>query len=184
MYLFVKKITSHLYTFFCLDTVFSRYSEVAYLIISLTKNCKNKALRTKGLWVAYFVLNRYRWRLETCQQAKTSKSGHAIFFSFFRRVRATSMTQRRVEKNRVHFWTFSPVSVTKNISKYRNESLKLGLQLRSSGLSNCWRWISEQFMALFGKFKIVEKQNSGWQTAVFSWNMWGSDHRWKLGTHR
>ena len=35
---------------------------------------------------------------------------------FFRRVRATSMTQRRVENNRVHFWTFSPVSVkgTKN----------------------------------------------------------------------
>ena len=40
--------------------------------------------------------------LETCQQAKTSKSGQAIFF-FFRRVRATSMTQRRVENTRVHF---------------------------------------------------------------------------------
>ena len=35
----------------------------------------------------------------------------AFFFSFFRRVRATSMTQRRVENARVHFWTFSPVSV-------------------------------------------------------------------------
>ena len=30
---------------------------------------------------------------------------------FFRRGRATSMTQRRVENTRVHFWTFSPVSV-------------------------------------------------------------------------
>ena len=30
---------------------------------------------------------------------------------FFRRVRATSMTQRRVGNTRVHFWTFSPVSV-------------------------------------------------------------------------
>ena len=30
---------------------------------------------------------------------------------FFQRVRATSMTQRRVENTRVHFWTFSPVSV-------------------------------------------------------------------------
>ena len=49
--------------------------------------------------------------LETNPQAKTSKSGHAILFSFFRRVRATSMTQRRVENTRVHFWTFSPVSV-------------------------------------------------------------------------
>ena len=56
-------------------------------------------------------INRYRRWLETCPQAKTSKSGHAIFFSFFRCVRATSMTQRRVENTRVHFWTFSPVSV-------------------------------------------------------------------------
>ena len=33
------------------------------------------------------------------------------FLLFFRRVRATSMTRRRVENTRVHFWTFSPVSV-------------------------------------------------------------------------
>ena len=39
-------------------------------------------------------LNRYRRGLETCPQAKTSKNGHAIFFSFLRRVRATSMTGR------------------------------------------------------------------------------------------
>ena len=38
--------------------------------------------------------NRYRRGLETCTQAKTFKSGHAIFFLFFRRVRATSMTQK------------------------------------------------------------------------------------------
>ena len=63
-----------------------------------------KSLKVKGL-------NRYRRGLETFQQAKTSKSGHAIFFSFFRRVRAMSMTQRRVENTRVHFWTFSHVSV-------------------------------------------------------------------------
>ena len=42
---------------------------------------------------------------------KTSIRGHAIFFSFFRRVRATSKTRRRVENTRVHFWKFSPVSV-------------------------------------------------------------------------
>ena len=30
---------------------------------------------------------------------------------FFRRVRATSMTQRRVENTSVYFWMFSPVSV-------------------------------------------------------------------------
>ena len=56
------------------------------------------------------TLNRYRRGLEICPQAKTSKSGH-IFFFFFRRVRATSMTQHRVENTRVHFKTFSPVSV-------------------------------------------------------------------------
>ena len=40
-------------------------------------------------------INRYRRGLETCPQAKTSKGGHAIFFYFFRRVRATSMTQSK-----------------------------------------------------------------------------------------
>ena len=60
--------------------------------------------------------NRYRRGLETCPQAKTSIKGHAIFFSFFPTrprlgLRATSMTQRRVENTRVHFWTFLPVSV-------------------------------------------------------------------------
>ena len=50
-----------------------------------------------------YGLNRYRRGLETCPQARRSKSGHAIVFSFFRRVRATSMTQRRVENTRDHF---------------------------------------------------------------------------------
>ena len=57
------------------------------------------------------VVNRYRRGLETCPQAKTSKSGHAISSLFSRRVRATSITQRRVENTRVHFWTVSPKSV-------------------------------------------------------------------------
>ena len=65
-----------------------------------------------------FGVNRYRRELETCPQTKTSKSGHAIFFSFFRRVRATSMTHRRVENTRVHFWTFSPVSVCLVVISY------------------------------------------------------------------
>ena len=58
-----------------------------------------------------YGLNRYRRGLETCPQAKTSKGGHAIVFSCFQRVRATRTTQRRVKNTRVHFWTFSPVSV-------------------------------------------------------------------------
>ena len=56
-------------------------------------------------------VNRCRRGLETCPQANLAKMSHAIFFSFFQRVRATSMTQHRVENTRVHFWTFSPVSV-------------------------------------------------------------------------
>ena len=43
-----------------------------------------------------YDLNRYRRGLETCPQA--------------------SITQRRVENTRVHFWTFSPVSVNKMCS--------------------------------------------------------------------
>ena len=69
-------------------------------------------------------LNRYRRGLEICPQAKTLKrerSATRLFSSLFlRRVRATSMTQRRVENTRVHFWTFSPVSV-----KIENEGQKM-----------------------------------------------------------
>ena len=65
----------------------------------------------RDIFTSVFQLHRYRRGLETCPQAKSSKSGHAIFFFFFRRFPATSMTQRRVENSRVHFWTFSPVSV-------------------------------------------------------------------------
>ena len=53
-----------------------------------------------------------------------SKSGQGIFFSLFRRVRAASMTQRRVEHTRDHFWTFSPVSVndqTTNLKRLKAE---------------------------------------------------------------
>ena len=67
----------------------------------------------------WLEVNRYRRGLETCPQVKTSKSGHAIFYSFLRRVRATSMTQRRVENTRVHVWTFSLVSVKLTIFEPR-----------------------------------------------------------------
>ena len=32
------------------------------------------------LYINIVNLNRYKWGLETCQQAKTSKSGHTILF--------------------------------------------------------------------------------------------------------
>ena len=43
----------------------------------------------------------------------STKVDASIFF-FFRRVRATSVTQRRVENSRVHFGADSPVSVKLN----------------------------------------------------------------------
>ena len=41
---------------------------------------KMNLFKARCVW----AINRYRRGLETCPQAKTSKSGHAIFFSFFR----------------------------------------------------------------------------------------------------
>ena len=47
----------------------------------------------------------------------------ALFSSlFFQRVRAMSMTQRRVEYTRVHFWTFSTVSVKVHLNDFRQPS--------------------------------------------------------------
>ena len=63
-----------------------------------SKSC-SKSLTDKGE-VSKLVYRRKRPKVDT------------LFSSlFFRRVPATSMTQRRVENTRVHFWTFSPVSV-------------------------------------------------------------------------
>ena len=45
------------------------------------------------------------------KRSKVNAAPPRYFLLFFRRVRATSMTQRRVENTRVHFWTFSRVSV-------------------------------------------------------------------------
>ena len=69
------------------------------------------------LWRTFFSspASVNRRGLETGPQAKKSKSERSattLFSSlFFRRVRATRMTQCRVENTRVHLWTFSPVSV-------------------------------------------------------------------------
>ena len=45
------------------------------------------------------------------KRSKVIAAPSRYFLLFFRRVRATTMSQRRVENNRVHFSTFSPVSV-------------------------------------------------------------------------
>ena len=65
------------------------------------------------LYLKIVILTDTREDSKLVHREKTSKSGHAIFFAFIRRVRATSLTQRRVENSRVQFWTFSPVSVKK-----------------------------------------------------------------------
>ena len=64
-----------------------------------------KPLRSVGTFLCTTHINRYRRKRQKVD---------TLFSSFFQRVRATSLTQRRVENTRVHFWTFSPVSV--NIS--------------------------------------------------------------------
>ena len=92
-------------------TKFFQASVVNILQKSFNNHLSDRlAITSKAVPKKYFILNRYRRRLETCPQAKTSKSGR-YFLRFFRRVRATSMTQRGVENTRVHFWTFLPLSV-------------------------------------------------------------------------
>ena len=49
--------------------------------------------------ISYYieVVNRYRRGLKTCPQANLAKMSTIFSSLFFQRVRATSMTQRRVE---------------------------------------------------------------------------------------
>ena len=69
-------------------------------LISIEFSKEERTITGMGFLKVFF--NRYRRGLETCPQAKTFKSERSAttLFScfFFRRVRATSMTQRRVEK--------------------------------------------------------------------------------------
>ena len=104
-------------------------------------------------------INRYRRGLETCPQAKTSKSGQAFFFSFFRRVRATSMTQCPVENTRVHFWTFSPISVHKTrLSTLWPLILNFLWILRISLLRNHLLFFTNMnLIEFFAKWKKVEQ---------------------------
>ena len=60
---------------------------------------------------------------------KWTQRHHAIFFSFFRRIRATSVTQRRVENTRVHIWTFSPVSAKVRLLLKITRYLKIALPI-------------------------------------------------------
>ena len=74
------------------------------------------------------VVNRYSRGLETCPQANLAKSGRKYFLLFSdaseRRVSVIyCMTQRRVEKTRVHFWTFSPISVNEYFNLLQNRTL-------------------------------------------------------------
>ena len=56
-------------------------------------------------------VDRYKRGLETGPQANLHQSGREYFHLFFQRLRATSMTHRRVENTRVHFGANSPLSV-------------------------------------------------------------------------
>ena len=93
---------SHLWS---LKMLMKKYIEVVSLKIQIPTAYVCNFWTGLKIWALYKTFisnsplgNRYRRGLETCPQAKTSKSGHAILFSFFRRVRATSMSQYWVEK--------------------------------------------------------------------------------------
>ena len=58
-----------------------------------------------------YRINRYMRGLEIVHKRKRPKVDTLFSSLFFRRVLATSTTQRRVENTRVHFWTVSPKSV-------------------------------------------------------------------------
>ena len=76
--------------------------------VTLISKMRQKGIVAQILFKSNFTefgINRYRRGLETCPQGKRPKVDASIFFFFFRRVRATSMIQRRVENTRVHFWT-------------------------------------------------------------------------------
>ena len=72
---------------------------------------------------------------------KRPKVDTLFSFLFFRRVRATSMTQRRVENTRVHFGANSPVSV-----KYLTKALIFQINFYRSlqtflCMSIFWKWL-------------------------------------------
>ena len=54
-------------------------------------------------------LNRYRRGLETCPQAKTSKSGREYFRLGTESYSSLGRVGKKRRNERVHFWTFSPV---------------------------------------------------------------------------
>ena len=82
-------------------------------LFQLSKNSRAKNLKTSGAMNRNFAkfLTDTGGDSKLVHRRKRPKVDTLFFSLFFRRVRATSMTQRRVENTRVHFWTFSPVSV-------------------------------------------------------------------------
>ena len=72
---------------------------------------KFNVLSNYEIYLVVFILTDTGEDSKLVHRRKRPKVDASIFLLFFGRVRATSMTQRRVENTRVHFWTFSPVSV-------------------------------------------------------------------------
>ena len=95
-----------------LYTWFQKFDGVKFFCSFLNNNYHGSDKRS--LIVIIFrglILTDRREESKLVHRRKRSKMDASIFFFFFRRVRATSMTQRRVENTRVHFGVNSPVSV-------------------------------------------------------------------------
>ena len=87
----------------------------------------------------------------------------ASIFFFFWRVRATSMTQRRVDKTRVHFWTFSPVSVKPEIL----ESFILRALVTGAWKFGIIDFLTPKFFNLYCRVGRIRPPAKFWAVLVF-----------------
>ena len=100
-------------------------------------------------WFSDFLLTDTSEDSILVQRRLCTEVNASIFFSFFfRRLRATSMTQRRVEDTCVHFWTFLPVSVNFFIR------ISSRFQWYNNCLPNRLRILNSQKLKNFAKYPL------------------------------
>ena len=119
-----KQINFSQNTFSYASNIFSKSRNSGFIVVSnfplfaIVKNESGVLLATEQQKPGFKFLTDTGEDQKLVHRRKLSKMDTSISSSFFRRVRATSMTQRRVENTCVHFWMFSPVSVNKKRRSY------------------------------------------------------------------
>ena len=157
----------------------------------------DRATRPGNFWPGFFFGEGTVWPpllsdtggdSKLVQRRKRPKVDTLLSSLFFRRVRATSMTRRRVENTRVHFWTFSPVSVNLSTNKFLSIASCLIPQMQlGHSISNLKVQIllnyaatirSQHFWARTAKWSaeslprpavVVENEKFFRITVIFSW---------------